>query len=222
MVYIRKQHEPKELTEYKKVNGASFSDLSGDNKTAVYKSLIKEQYGLCAYCMCRIFYNTEIDRNIRIEHFIPQSDSELGTVKSLDYKNMLGVCDGGISSNKVRNISGVENISCDAFKGNKTLSLNPLVKDDFEKMRIKYSSSGRIHSENKQFDCELNTVLNLNNLRLIDERKRVKQTVINYLNKYKKLSKDQREYEIKKVKTPRDGLLPPFYDVSVYFLKIIP
>lgn len=221
MVYIRKQHEPRELTVYKKEKGASFSDLSGNNKVAVYNSLIKEQYGLCAYCMCRIFYNTETNRNIRIEHFIPQSDSNLGDAKSLDYKNMLGVCDGGVSSNRVSSISGAENISCDAFKGNKTLSLNPSVKEDYERMRIRYSSSGKIHSENKQFDDELNAVLNLNNYRLIEERKRVKQAVVSFLNTHKKLTTTQREYKISQLQTPKDGLLMPFYDVAIFFIKRI-
>ena len=43
MVYIRKQREPKELTLFKKTQNCSFTDLSGNDKIAVYKSLIKEQ-----------------------------------------------------------------------------------------------------------------------------------------------------------------------------------
>ena len=148
MVYIKKQREPKELTQYRKTDGSSYAGLFGKNKLAVYTALIKEQYGLCAYCMCRIFYADELKRNIQIEHFTPQSDTDLGTAKSLDYKNMLGVCDGGIAHNKRNEIAGKENLSCDAYKGDKVLSLNPSKKDDFEKMKVYYSSNCRIHSKN--------------------------------------------------------------------------
>ena len=182
MVRIIKQTEPKELSAYKRTQNCSYSGLRGKDKIAVYKALIKEQYGLCAYCMCRIFYENEAERNIQIEHFLPQSENELGTAKSLDYKNMLGVCDGGISYNKRNKFPSNENISCDAYKGDKRLSLNPSDKDDFEKMKIYYSSSGRIHSENSHFDEELNSVLNLNTQRLIDERKKIKHDIIKYIS----------------------------------------
>lgn len=221
MVYIKKQREPKELTLFKKTQNCSFSDFSGNEKIAVYKSLIKEQYGLCAYCMCRIFFDNEIHRNIQIEHFIPQSDNDLGSIKSLDYKNMLGVCDGGISFKRINKDSGNENLSCDVYKGNKLLSLNPSIKDDFEKMKIYYSSNGRIHSKNEQFNIELDSVLNLNTPRLINERKIVKQKVIQYLNTHNKLSAAKKLELIAKLKTPVDELLTPFYDVAVYFIERI-
>ena len=221
MVYIRKLREPKELSLYKKTPGSSFSNLRGNDKVSVYKALIKEQYGLCAYCMCRIFYEDEVKRKIQIEHFVPQSDSELGTMKSLDYKNMLGVCDGGISFNRINKDSGNQNLSYDVYKGDKSLSLNPSIKNDFEKMKIYYSSNGRIHSKNEQFNIELNSVLNLNTPRLISERKIVKQKVIHYLNKNIKLSEAKKLELITQLKTPNDGLLSPFYDVAVKFIEIL-
>lgn len=219
MVRIIKQTEPKELSAYKRTQNCSYSGLRGKDKIAVYKALIKEQYGLCAYCMCRIFYENEAERNIQIEHFLPQSENELGTAKSLDYKNMLGVCDGGISYNKRNKFPSNENISCDAYKGDKRLSLNPSDKDDFEKMKIYYSSSGRIHSENSHFDEELNSVLNLNTQRLIDERKKIKHDIIKIMSKHKKMTKSQKLNWIEALRTPKDGLLPPFYDFSVKFIE---
>ena len=57
-------------------------------KSDVKAILIREQKGLCAYCMRRI----RMDSHSRVEHFIPLSaDKE----KAIDYINMLGVCDGG-------------------------------------------------------------------------------------------------------------------------------
>ena len=221
MVYIKKQREPKELAQYRKMNGSSYAGLFGKDKLAVYEALIKEQYGLCAYCMCRIFYKDEMHRNIQIEHFTPQSDSDLGTAKSLDYKNMLGVCDGGTAHNKRNEISGKDNLSCDVYKGDKILSLNPSKKDDFEKMKIYYSSNGRIHSRNPQFDEELNFVLNLNTPRLIAERKNVKQKVIQFISQHKKLSEAKKAEIIRSFKTPNSGLLMPYYDVAVQFMELL-
>ncbi len=53
MVYIKKQKEPNSLTEQKAKN-ALFANLPSKVKDEVKKSLVKEQNGLCAYCMRRI------------------------------------------------------------------------------------------------------------------------------------------------------------------------
>ena len=111
MVFIQKGPAPASLTSYLATNPTATYDNLKSNKNIkidIYNSLIAEQYGLCAYCMTRILYNPITDRNIQIEHYIPQSDSTLvagssqtlGQIKSLDYTNMLGVCDGGKQYNK--------------------------------------------------------------------------------------------------------------------------
>ena len=54
----------------------------------VKEVLVREQKGLCAYCMRRIYR----DSHCKIEYLVPLSrDRE----KALDYHNLRGVCDGG-------------------------------------------------------------------------------------------------------------------------------
>ena len=132
---------------------------------------------------------------------------------------MLGVCDGGVAYNKNTKFSSKENISCDTYKGDKKLSLNPSNKDDFEKMKIYYGSNGRIHSRDMRFKEELNSVLNLNTRRLIDARRKLIIDIINLMNKHKKMTKSQKLEWISNQKTPKDGLLPPFYDAAVKFIE---
>ena len=220
MVRIKKRREPQELTKFKKKGYASYNSLdSGEGaavKRKIQESLCDEQFGLCAYCMTSICPDT-----MRIEHFIPQSDSDLGAIKSLDYKNMLGVCDGGERFNTERRLSGNKNYSCDAHKGNKTLSLNPSVKEQFNQMKIYYSSNGKIHSDCRtvDFETELNDVLNLNVPRLVEQRKAAKQSVIHFIKKHGRFTATQKNEKIKSLQTPRDGRLPAFYAVSVFFLE---
>lgn len=219
MVRIKKSWEPTELINFKKNGAVRYEDLdSGEGslvKEKIKKSLCSEQFGLCAYCMGRITLET-----MKIEHFIPRADKIVGEIKSLDYSNMLGVCDGGVGFNKAHNLVGKENLSCDAYKRNNLLSLNPSIGDDFDKMKIRYSSDGKIHSDslNLNFQNEINNVLNLNVPRLINMRKAVKREVIEFLKRKGKLTQEQKFEKIRSIKTPKDGLLQPFFDVAVYFI----
>lgn len=220
MVRIKKQWEPKEFAQFKRNGAVKYDDL--DNaagakvKEKLQQSLCAEQFGLCAYCMNRITPET-----MKIEHFIPRSDKTSGKEKSLDYSNMLAVCDGGVKYNEEYNLTGKENLSCDAYKGNKLLSLNPSVEHDYEQMKIRYSSDGKIHSDslNADFKDEIDSILNLNVLRLINMRKAAKMQVIAYIKKTGKLTSAQKAEKIKALKTPVNGLLPAFYDVSVCFME---
>ena len=148
MIRIIKTWEPKELTQFKKKGNMKYSDLDSDEgkivKQKLQESLCSEQFGLCAYCMNRITPET-----MKIEHFFPQNgiNKTLGLQKSLDYSNMLAVCDGGELYNKIHNLSSKRNLHCDASKQNKSLSLNPSVKNEFMQMKIRYSSNGKIHSD---------------------------------------------------------------------------
>ena len=217
MVRIKKTWEPKELTKFIKNGAVTYKDLDSAKgvlvKRKIQEVLCSEQFGLCAYCMCRISLET-----MRIEHFIPQSHNpQMG----LDYKNMLAVCDGGEKYNKDNGLKDKSNLSCDVYKGAALLSLNPSVKADYEQMKIRYSSDGKIHSDsfNNNFKKEIEEVLNLNVPRLKNMRKAAKKTVIKFIKDKGGLTSSQKEDRIKALKTPKNGLLPPFFDVSVYFMK---
>lgn len=153
--------------------------------------------------MCRIFAYSEQQNEataavekysslMHIEHFVPQSDIAFGVAKSLDYDNMLAVCDGGVWYNMDMNLIGGQNLSCDVSKGDKLLSLNPAVRGDAQRMRIRYTSSCKIKSDNEQFDKEINNILNLNVKRLVNLRKSAKQVIIKALREGKIQAKNKK------------------------------
>ena len=189
MIRIIKNHEPVELTKYREkqpIDGwrpayGEMSRIESEHYNAdgtsinlhdyVLSMLIKEQGGLCAYCMCRI---PEVDRRtgtIRkatIEHIIPQSVTRntKDWKQELRYSNFLAVCSGN---------SGNGALCCDKKRENRFLSLNPL--DENSIRGIAYSNSGTIKAidslPNKEvIDKELNDVLNLNEGKDLKEKRR--------------------------------------------------
>jgi uncharacterized protein (TIGR02646 family) len=136
-----------------------------DGKGLVQNSLLKEQYYLCAYCMRRI-HTAE-----KIEHWSSQEESKNSNnaIETLDYRNMLAVCEG---------TSGSHN-HCDQSRSlkNPTLTVNPTKKEIIQ--QVKYLKNGKIYSENSMINNDLNSpdVLNLNNISLMDERKKAYEAV---------------------------------------------
>ena len=123
-------------------------------KNAVKSVLVREQRGLCAYCMRRI----RINSHSRVEHLVPLSmDKE----KAIDYNNMFGVCDDG---EKV--IGQLERIlCCDAHKKETKISINPLNKIQMDK--IAYKPNGIIYTYPKDAEMEkdVNETLLLNGIK---------------------------------------------------------
>lgn len=122
-------------------------------KGQIRESLIKEQHGLCAYCMKRIHNDS---KSTTIEHFIPLSKDK---DKALDYSNMLAVCDGG----KNTSVEGKKILCCDACKKDEDeMTINPLNKYMMDK--ICYMSDGTIYTQphDEQLENDINKVLCLN------------------------------------------------------------
>lgn len=144
MILIKKGHEPASLTAYRKQQGAYYDGFT--DKDDIRQSLLEEQGYLCAYCMRRI----GID-DMKIEHRIPQSADP---TEQLDYRNMLGVCNGGEGMDK-------KSTTCDTHKGDAKITINPQYQSHID--TITYSSAtGEIHSSDKAFDTDLCDTLNLN------------------------------------------------------------
>lgn len=168
MIYIQKGPEPTSLTEYKKQQYAYFD---GCNKEDIREKLLQEQGDLCAYCMKRIDKD-----HMKIEHWYPED--RLSEKERLDYRNMLGVCEGHIDGQK-----GKED-TCDTQKGNQLITVDP--RDIRTISEIKYKSkSGEIYSDNVEIQKDLDKTLNLNSRghRLPQNRKDTLDAVIFELSK---------------------------------------
>lgn len=162
MIYIQKGKEPLSLTEYKK---QPYAYYDGCNKDDIRSSLLREQGYLCAYCMRRI--NKE---HMKIEHWRPEK--VLTEAQKLDYRNILGVCEGHIDGQ-----DGNKNDTCDSHKGSALITVDPRNKDTLAKIQYK-SKTGEIYS-NKAMAAETWT----------------KQRLETYLTKYGQKDKEGKKVE---------------------------
>jgi uncharacterized protein (TIGR02646 family) len=140
------KNEPNTLKLYKETTPEASYGGFGDTDQLLKKALLEEQGHICAYCMQRI----KVDPNkpkMKVEHIQAQTNYPN---KSLDYMNMVGVCNG--------NEGGIGH--CDNSKGNKKLKILFPHKKDCEQL-VKYSTSGEINSNpnrEEEVKKKLNTI----------------------------------------------------------------
>lgn len=238
MIYIEKEPTPKQIEQniiqIEKTPGwkeimdddaesirAYFDRLNKDN---IREALLKEQHGLCGYCMRRIRNNG----SMTIEHFRPIRNKR----DALNYRNWLGCCDGG--RGRVDKNQGC--LCCDAAKGNTEIIFCPWKKDVVDKIR--YSFDGRIviFPDNAILSREINEVLHLNGI--LDKNGKMKYdtatqlvagrraTYKNYRNKMEKIdkkykSRERVQSEIKRIiqEIENSDPYPEYAGVLLYFLK---
>lgn len=191
MKHITKNKEPLFLQKYKTGEDTSYDGYndkipnSDPIQRPVRDSLLDEQGYLCAYCMRRISLKRDLKLNkpkIEIEHY--RSQKRFPDL-DLDYKNMLGVCNG--NGGKAQHL-----LTCDKAKSQydvkgkkgRDLFIDPLEKS--RESQIEYDQEGTIFSEEQRIDDDLNEVLNLNQSTLKEERKNLFQLEKKTIRKYKK------------------------------------
>ncbi len=120
------------------------------DKQVIREALVREQHGLCAYCMKRI----EVNDKMNIEHFLPVKGHK---DRVLDYGNMLGCCKGGSDTQDANKI-----LCCDAAKKESEISINPQNKNMMGKIR--YNKKGRIYvyPEDANLQRDIDYILMLN------------------------------------------------------------
>lgn len=208
MILINKGTEPKSLTEYRaKKDNPNYSYDDYMDKDDIRLSLLDEQGYICAYCMQRINQN-----NMKIEHWHSQSEYP---DEQLDYKNMLACCKGGEG-----NIS--EQQYCDTAKGNQSLKYNPSYLQHHILLQIKYKfKDGEIYSEDKDFNPQLNDVLNLNLAMLKNNRKTVIDSIMTLLEQQNGTVSAKFIQSLLERYTQKsaDGKFPPYCGIVRYYLE---
>ncbi len=124
-------------------------------KQKIRENLIKDQHGLCAYCMSRI---KSSGQSMAIEHWKSLSSSKRLALK---YSNLLGVCMGGQRTNTdERRV-----LCCDAKKKESEISIDPLNATHMS--QIAYKRSGLIYMLNgdDELEKDINERLQLNGSR---------------------------------------------------------
>ena len=158
---ITKGHEPRSLTEHRNA-GRDYVDYQ--DKDGLREALVREQRGLCCYCMGRIRPNRD---KMKIEHWRSQAHyPEL----QLNYRNLLGACPGGKGQPPCLQ-------HCDTRKRDRDLLWNPADADHAIETRVRYLPDGTIKSNDRLFDRQLNEVLNLN-LAILKNRRKDKVDIL--------------------------------------------
>ena len=156
MIVVKRGKEPNSLLEFRKKNSdADYEDMPSSVRADVREQMWNEQKRLCAYCMRRID-NPSV---VRIEHCRPRhpKDEVVHDKKiTLDFKWMLGVCYGNSLVKGVKD----EDMTCDAHRKNKELTINPF--DEVSVRKIKYKADGSIYSEDAEINKDVTDTLNLN------------------------------------------------------------
>ena len=188
------------------------------DKSLIRECLIKEQHGLCGYCMRRI----ENDATTTIEHWEPIERNVDGV---LDYGNMLGVCDGGSKVKEADIEDGRRILCCDAAKGNQEITISPYNKDHMDKIRYHEDGTIYTHPRDEILERDINDVLHLNGENGLDTSTRLlhgrRETYRSYFNEMKrhgnKISRAYIEKRIKAIKSKDE--YPAFAGVILYLLK---
>jgi uncharacterized protein (TIGR02646 family) len=178
---IAKGAEPESLTAHRARTHSTYGNYR--EMQELREALVREQRGLCCYCLCRIVPG---ELEMKIEHWRPQRRYP---DEQLIYANLLGACKGGEKPNP--NDERDVDRHCDTFKDDKDLSLNPAV-DDVEST-ISYLKDGRIRSSNEAFNDELTLVLNLNTFAMVNRRKAVINSLIRLFPKRQNMERQEWE-----------------------------
>jgi uncharacterized protein (TIGR02646 family) len=205
---IAKGAEPRSLTAHCVQRYSTYNNYR--EKQELRDALVREQRGLCCYCLCRIVAG---ELEMKVEHWRSQRRYP---DEQLIYTNLLGACKGGEkpNSNDERDVDR----HCDTFKGDKDLCLNPAV-DDVEST-ISYLKDGRIRSSNDTFNDELTSVLNLNTFAMVNRRK----MVINLLLRLYPMRQNMRREEWEEVARDwngegHDNQLREYCSVVVFWIR---
>ena len=216
MKYIEKktQNEPLTLRSYRQTTPNPTYPGFSDTDQLLKKALLEEQGHICAYCNGRI--SLDLNENnkpkIEVEHYLSQDEH---SDKDLDFKNMLGVCNG---------ITLEKNEHCDKSKKAKSLQRLDPRQATIETL-LRYSLNGNIQPKIDNIpikeDIEL---LNLNDSFLVKVRRQAMDEALKELQlKYpkKQWTKYLFEKEIEKWQSKHKGKFRPYCRAAIWFLELL-
>ena len=205
---ITKGREPVSLTTHHQTPHSDYDNYR--EKDELRQALVTEQRGLCCYCMVRIRPERA---HMKIEHWQCQRHYRH---EQLNYRNLLGACLGGHGQPaKLQH--------CDTRKGDKDLEWNPTDPAHHIETRIRYEVDGSIHSDEVDFNGQLNDVLNLNLPVLKNNRKYLLDAILEWWKHEKARIRGPvpRDGFVRKrdQHIGGDGEVAPYCQVAVWWLE---
>lgn len=205
---ITKGQEPRSLVAHRANTHSDYGNYA--DKAGLRTALVRDQRGLCCYCMTRI---EATGTAMKIEHWRCQSRH---ANLELSYSNLLAACLGGHGQPEDKQ-------HCDTRKGEQDLKFNPAESAHRIEQRIRFELDGTIASSDVDFDKQLNDVLNLNLPLLKNRRKGVLDAILTWWKGEKArlkgpVSNDQLARERRRRVGDGSGVLNPFDPVAVWWL----
>lgn len=206
---ISKGAEPATLITHRSTQHGSYGNYSSADKQELREALVKEQRGLCCYCMDALVASAS---SMKIEHWQCQ---ETYPDRQLDYSNLLGACLGG------EGLPGHKQ-HCDARKGMKDVKFNPSDPNHKIEQRIYYQLDGTIASTDVDFNTQLNDVLGLNLPALKERRKAVIDGLAGWFREYRKKHHRRPDAStfarLRSKRVLSTGNLLPFVGVAIFWI----
>ena len=205
---IKKGPEPQSLTRHRQAKYSDFDNYFGKND--LRQSLVREQRGLCCYCMGRI--RAQLG-SMKVEHW--QSRAHYCS-EQLNYQNLLGACVGG--EGKPPRYQ-----HCDTRKGDQDLMWNPADPAHHIETRVYYELDGSVRSNDDAFDAQLEQVLNLNHPLLKNNRKGLLDAILEWWCREK--ARHPSRVSRSRLERERDryidgaGALKPYCQIVVWWLE---
>jgi uncharacterized protein (TIGR02646 family) len=181
MRQIRKLLEPRSLTEHRATPRSDYASYR--DKQTLREQLVREQLGLCCYCLSRISSGEPgMPTPMKIAHWHSQ---DLHEDEQLDYSNLLGACKGNERHPP-------DQQHCDTRQGNRDIKFNPANPDHRIDQRVRYLEDGTIISDDEEFNEQIKSVLNLN-AKFLQQRRREKLQIFLESLGTKELKRQEQE-----------------------------
>lgn len=159
MRLIRKGPEPPLLLAFRKTPGARYESLPTDAKRELREALVRDQHGLCCFCMQRVEPEVAPELRVKVAHWLPQS---VEGARDLDWTNLLAACPGNEGAPRERQ-------HCDTRQGESILTVNP--REATHVAGITYTTRGEVRSPRPELQADIEQRLNLNDEALCSRRR---------------------------------------------------
>jgi uncharacterized protein (TIGR02646 family) len=159
MRLIRKGPEPPLFLAYRKSRGAHYGGLPSDAKIELRAALVRDQHGLCCFCMQRVEPMVAPELKVKIAHCMPQ---KVDGARDLEWQNLFAACLGNEGAPYDRQ-------HCDTRQGSAVLRVSP--SEPTHIASLSYTGRGEIRTSRDDLRDDLDAKLNLNDEALCARRR---------------------------------------------------
>jgi uncharacterized protein (TIGR02646 family) len=211
MRLIRKGAEPPLLLAYRKTQGARYGGLPAEAKVELRSALVRDQHGLCCFCMQRVEARVAPELKVKIAHRVPQA---VDPARDLEWNNLFAACHGNEGAPHERQ-------HCDTRQGKEELRVSP--REPAHVASLSYTVRGEIRTSRDDLRKDLAKTLNLNDPALCNARREARESLLRAMAQRagkREFSSPELRRALERASTPDvSGNLPPFAGALEWWLR---